>query len=84
MPDRLYSARTKIGLHAARPTVIVRTDRFAKNGAEVALVEWNQEVQTLTTGCPEQALTNDVRVWNANGRFEHRQTRRLERPIDAV
>ena len=49
---------------------IVMADPLAKNGVKVALVEWNNEVDTLTTDGPDQALAKGIRLWNPDRRFE--------------
>ncbi len=63
------------------PTIVVR-DPFAKDPSEMALVEWDQPVQTLPPHRADQALAKGVRLWRPHGRLQHSSSHRRDRSVD--
>jgi hypothetical protein len=61
-----------------QPTPVVMGHPFAKDPAEMSLVERDQPVQALPTHCAAQSLTKGVRLPRPHVCLEH------SRPIDAI
>jgi hypothetical protein len=64
------------------PPVVV-SHPFAKDPSELALVEWDQPVQTLPTHRADQSLTEGVRLRSPRERLEHPPAHRPGRPVHA-
>ena len=66
-----------------RAAVIVMRDPSAQHIPKMPLIEWDQEVKTLSADRAYQPFAKSVRLRRSSRRFEDRQTHRGERPIHA-
>ena len=70
-PGRFRNSRPQRYVRAAP---IVENDELLKYGPQMALTDWNQDVETLTPKTSDQALAKSVAWWAPRGRLQHTQT----------
>src|SRR6516165_9029134 len=61
---------------------IVMSHPLFENSPQVALIERNQEIQTLAPHASHQAFAESIRLGRSEGRFQNAQAHRLQGRVE--